>query len=128
MVKVLRYLKPIRKDVVLSMIFIVLGQLMTLVLPLLMSMIINNGIKNADMAYIKQVGLLMIVVSMIGVVISSFSSFYSSRTATSYSRILREKLFLKVESLSQSDIDTIGTPSLITRCTNDVKVMQDFVL
>ena len=128
MVKVLRYLKPIRKDVVLSMIFIVLGQLMTLVLPLLMSMIINNGIKNEDMAYIKQVGLLMIVVSMIGVVISSFSSFYSSRTATSYSRILREKLFLKVESLSQSDIDTIGTPSLITRCTNDVKVMQDFVL
>ena len=128
MVKVLRYLKPIRKDVALSMIFVVLGQLMTLVLPLLMSMIINNGIKNADMAYIKQVGLLMIVVSMIGVVISSFSSFYSSRTATSYSRILREKLFLKVETLSQSDIDTVGTPSLITRCTNDVKVMQDFVL
>lgn len=128
MVKVLRYLKPIRKDVALSMIFVVLGQLMTLVLPLLMSMIINNGIKNADMAYIKQVGLLMIAVSIVGVVISSFSSFYSSRTATSYSRILREKLFLKVETLSQSDIDTIGTPSLITRCTNDVKVMQDFVL
>ena len=128
MVKVLRYLKPIRKDVGLSMIFIVLGQLMTLVLPLLMSMIINNGIKNADMAYIKRVGLLMIAVSIVGVVISSFSSFYSSRTATSFSRILREKLFLKVETLSQSDIDTIGTPSLITRCTNDVKVMQDFVL
>ena len=128
MVKVLRYLKPIRKDVALSMIFVVLGQLMTLVLPLLMSMIINNGIKNADMAYIKQVGLLMIAVSIVGVVISSFSSFYSSRTATSYSRILREKLFLKVETLSQSDIDTIGTPSLITRCTNDVKVMQDFIL
>ena len=128
MVKVLRYLKPIRKDVGLSMIFIVLGQLMTLVLPLLMSMIINNGIKNADMDYIKRVGLLMIAVSIVGVVISSFSSFYSSRTATSYSRILREKLFLKVETLSQSDIDTVGTPSLITRCTNDVKVMQDFVL
>jgi len=128
LVKVLRYLKPIRKDVGLSMIFIVLGQLMTLVLPLLMSMIINNGIKNADMDYIKRVGLLMIAVSIVGVVISSFSSFYSSRTATSYSRILREKLFLKVETLSQSDIDTVGTPSLITRCTNDVKVMQDFVL
>ncbi len=128
MVKVLRYLKPIRKDVGLSMIFIVLGQLMTLVLPLLMSMIINNGIKNADMDYIKRIGLLMIAVSIVGVVISSFSSFYSSRTATSFSRILREKLFLKVETLSQSDIDTIGTPSLITRCTNDVKVMQDFVL
>ena len=53
MVKVLRYLKPIRKDVVLSMIFIVLGQLMTLVLPLLMSMIINNGIKNADTESIR---------------------------------------------------------------------------
>ena len=128
MIRILGYLKRIRKDIALSMIFIVLGQLMTLLLPLLMSMIINKGIKNADMAYIKQVGLQMIVVSAIGVVISSLSSFYTSRTATSYGKILRESLFLKVETLSQSDIDTVGTPSLITRCTNDVKVMQDFIL
>ena len=128
LLRVLGYLKRIRKDVVLSMLFIVLGQLMTLLLPLLMSMIINNGIKNADMDYIKRIGLLMILVSAVGVAISSFSSFYSSRTATSYGKILREGLFLKVETLSQVDIDTIGTPSLITRCTNDVKVMQDFIL
>ena len=128
MIKILGYLKRIRKDIALSMIFIVLGQTMTLLLPLLMSMIINKGIKNADMDYIKLVGLQMIVVSALGVAISSLSSFYSSRTATSYGKILRETLFLKVETLSQVDIDTIGTPSLITRCTNDVKVMQDFVL
>ena len=128
MIRILGYLKKIRKDIALSMIFIVLGQLMTLLLPLLMSMIINKGIKNADLDYIRQVGLQMIVVSAIGVVISSLSAFYSSRTATSYGKILREKLFLKVETLSQSDIDKVGTPSLITRCTNDVKVMQDFVL
>jgi len=128
LIRILGYLKKIRKDIALSMIFIVLGQLMTLLLPLLMSMIINKGIKNADLDYIRQVGLQMIVVSAIGVVISSLSAFYSSRTATSYGKILREKLFLKVETLSQSDIDKVGTPSLITRCTNDVKVMQDFVL
>ena len=128
MIKILGYLKRIRKDVALSMIFIVLGQLMTLLLPLLMTMIINNGIKNADLEYIKRVGLQMIAVSAIGVVISSLSAFYTSRTATSYGKQLRESLFLKVETLSQRDIDMIGTPSLITRCTNDVKVMQDFVL
>ena len=75
LLRVLGYLKRIRKDVVLSMLFIVLGQLMTLLLPLLMSMIINNGIKNADMDYIKRIGLLMILVSAVGVAISSFSSF-----------------------------------------------------
>lgn len=128
MKKVLSFLKPIKGTAVLSMIFVILAQGMTLALPMLMSQIINVGIQNKDLEYIKRVGLIMIAVSALGVGISVLSSFFSSKTATCYGKILREKIFLKVESLSQSDIDRIGTPSLITRCTSDVQVMQDFIL
>lgn len=110
------------------MIFAVVSQLGSLVLPLMMSSIINNGIANGDIAYIKEMGIYMMLVSALAVVIACFNSYYSSKTATTYGKILRRKIFLKVESLSQKDIDVVGTPSLITRCTNDVKVLQDFVL
>lgn len=128
MIRLLKHLKYLKKSTVAAMIFVVLSQVTSLVLPLMMSSIINNGIANEDMAYIKKVGILMMLVSAVGVVISTLNSYYSSKTATAYGKILRREIFLKVESLSQSDIDKIGTPSLITRCTNDVKVMQDFVL
>lgn len=128
MIKALRYLKQIKGSAVASMILVVLAQLTTLTLPLLMSLIINNGISASDMAYIKNVGLAMGGMSALSVAISIVSSYYSSKTAMGYGKILREAIFLKVEQLSQNDIDIIGTPSLITRCTNDVKVLQDFIL
>ena len=128
MTKLLGYLKQIKGDVARTMAFVVLSQISTLVLPLLMSMLINNGIKKSDMDYIIKMGLLMLGVSFAVIAIHSVNSYFSSRTSTLYGKMLREELFLKVESLSQTDIDAIGTPSLITRCTNDVKVMQDFIL
>ena len=128
MKKVLRYLKPIRGAAILSMILVLLAQGMTLALPMLMSQIINVGIQDADVDYIKRVGAIMIGVSALGLGISALSSFYSAKVSAGYGKILREKIFLKVESLAQSDIDKIGTPSLITRCTSDVQIMQDFLL
>ena len=125
--KVLSYLKPIKGTAVLAMILVVFAQAATLCFPLLMSRIINVGIQNGDRDYINKIGLVMVGVALLGLVISSLSSYFSSKTSTAYGKILREKIFLKVESLSQSDIDKIGTPSLITRCTGDVQVMQDFV-
>lgn len=114
--------------VVLAILFVVLVQAMSLALPLLMSMIINNGISAGDMEYIKKTGLVMAGVSALNILVSVLSSYFTSKTAAGYGRIMREKIFLKVESLSHSDIEHIGTPSLITRCTNDVKVLQDFLL
>lgn len=128
MLRLLSYLKTIKKPVAAAMLFAVISQLGSLILPLMMSSIINNGIANGDIDYIKKMGIYMMLVSAVAVVIACFNSYYSSKTATSYGKILRREIFLKVESLSQRDIDTVGTPSLITRCTNDVKVLQDFVL
>lgn len=128
MLRLLKHLKTIKKSTIAAMIFAVLAQVGSLVLPMMMSSIINNGIANGDIPYIKEMGLYMMLVSAVAVIIACFNSYYSSKTATSYGMLLRREIFLKVESLSQRDIDVVGTPSLITRCTNDVKVLQDFVL
>lgn len=128
MIELLKKLKHIKVTVAAAMIFVVLAQLCSLSLPLLMSDIINTGIANRDINYVIKVGIIMMCVSAVGVCISVCNSYFSSKTSASYGRLLRREIFLKVESLSQSDIDKIGTPSLVTRCTNDVRVMQDFIL
>ena len=117
-----------KKPVILAMIFAVLSQVSNLTLPVLMSSIINNGIANSDLDYVKRVGLIMMCISAFGVLIAVGNSYFSSKTSALYGKLLRREIFLKVESLSQRDIDKVGTPSLITRCTNDVRVIQDFVL
>ena len=126
--QLLKHLKYIKKPVFAAMLFAVLSQISNLTLPMLMSSIINNGIANSDIDYIKRVGLIMMGISALGVVIAVYNSYFSSKTSALYGKLLRREIFLKVEDLSQRDIDKIGTPSLITRCTNDVRVIQDFVL
>lgn len=128
MIAILKNLKQIKGSTSLALIFVVLEQLLGLALPLMMSLIINNGIQNSDLDYIWKVGIGMTAVSMLNVAIAVGASFYSSKTAMKFGKIIREKIFLKVESLSQVDIDEIGTPSLITRSTADIKVLQDFIL
>ena len=128
MKQLLEHLKHIKKPVIMAMIFAVVSQVSNLTLPVLMSSIINNGIANSDLDYVKKVGLIMMCISALGVVIAVGNSYYSSKTSATYGKLLRREIFLKVESLSQRDIDKVGTPSLITRCTNDVRVIQDFVL
>ena len=128
MFKLFKGLKEIKGTVILAAVFAVLAQAGSLILPLFMSAIINNGIANSDLDYVKNAGIIMMIISGVSVVISVMNSYFSSRTATLFSKLLRKRLFIKVESLSKSDVEKIGTPSLITRCTNDVRIMQDFVL
>ena len=128
MFRLLKDLKEIKTTAVLATVFAVLAQAGSLILPLFMSAIINNGIANSDLDYVKNAGIIMMIISGVSVVISVMNSYFSSRTATLFSKSLRKKLFTKVESFSKSDVEKIGTPSLITRCTNDVRIMQDFVL
>lgn len=94
----------------------------------MLSVIINNGIGNGDMDYIVSKGMLMIGLCAVNVVLAVLNNYYSTSTSMGFGKILRKDIFNKVESLSQIDTDKIGTASLITRCTNDVKVLQDFVL
>ena len=123
-----RFKRQIKFQTVMATVFAILSQGAGLILPLLMSDIINNGISNGDMEYIKRVGVIMLAVTLLSVVISIAASYFSSTVSALFGKNLRRSIFLKVETFSKSDIEKIGTPSLITRCTNDVRVMQDFVL
>lgn len=128
MIRLLKRLKEIKGTAVLATLFAILAQAGGLILPLLMSDIINNGIMNGDVDYIKKMGIIMMIISAVSVAISITGSFFSSKTAALFSKSLRKSLFVKVETLAKGDIEKIGTPSLITRCTNDVRIVQDFVL
>lgn len=126
--RILKFLKPITGYVLLSIVIMIISQVTALLLPLLMSMIINNGVVRLDMDYIRRYGTIMAAAAAVGVVFSVLNSYCTSKVSTLYGKILRENVFMKVESLSQCDIDKIGTASLITRSTNDVKQLQDFIL
>ena len=128
MIRILRFLKPIRKYVALSVFLMLISQGMALLLPYLMRIIVNDGINNMDMDYIKKMGGLMFIGAVLGLLFSVANAYYTSKLSTMYGKVLRERVFLKVESLSQCDIDKIGASSLITRSTNDVKQLQDFIL
>ena len=128
MLKLLRYLKPHRKFAIFTLFLAAINNVMTLAFPLLMSEIINEGINKGDLESIKNDGVFMIVCCIIAMFISIANSYCSSRVSTGFAGELRADIFNKVESFSQSDIDKIGIPSLITRTTNDIRQVQDLIL
>ncbi|MDD2627666.1 MAG: ABC transporter ATP-binding protein [Clostridia bacterium] len=89
----------------------------------------NSGViiaKNVtDMDYIIKVGIKMIIVTLIITVVTVLATFLSAKTSTGYGTVIRNKLFAKVSSFSQGDLNKFGAPSLITRTTNDVTQVQN---
>lgn len=128
MKKLLKYIKDFKRPLIAAIILTLLSNAMTLLLPLLMSLIVNNGITAGDVEYIKRIGAVMLAVSAVGVLISVGKSYCASKASIGFGSRIRQAVFLKVESLSRCDIDAIGTPSLITRCTNDVHRVQELLL
>ena len=82
----------------------------------------------SDMEYIKNIGIKMIITSFIITAVTIIASYLSSRISMGYGKILRQKIFEKVSTFSQGDINKFGTPSLITRTTNDVTQIQNAVV
>ncbi|MGI6773479.1 MAG: ABC transporter ATP-binding protein [Clostridiales bacterium] len=128
MIRLFKLLKPYAGLLALSLFMVLLSNAMQLVLPALTADLVNEGIMKADLDTIRNKGLMMLAVSAFGAVVSIINSYCSSKTSSGYAMVLRREVFHKVESLSQSDIDKIGVPSLITRTTNDIRGIQDFIL
>lgn len=124
MVKLLEYLRPYRKQLVLVIALLFAQAISNLYLPDLNADIINNGIAKGDTQYILRTGGLMLLVTFLLAVCSIISVYWGSKIAMSFGRDLRSRLFRKVQSFSQSEVDQIGTSSLITRTTNDVQQVQ----
>jgi ATP-binding cassette subfamily B multidrug efflux pump len=120
----LNYLRPYRWRIGIVS-FLVLAQAIgNLYLPTLNADIINNGVAKGDTAYILQTGLIMLGVALIIIVCSITSAFNVAKTAMGLGRDVRQDLYRKVESFSQSEVGRFGTASLITRNTNDVQQVQ----
>ena len=79
----------------------------------------------SDMEYIKQIGTKMIITSLVITAVTIMANYLSARISMGYGKVLRQKIFEKVSTFSQGDINKFGTPSLITRTTNDVTQVQN---
>ncbi len=128
MLKLLKYLRPYRKQLILVFALLLVQAVSNLYLPDLNADIINNGIARGNTDYILRTGGFMLLVTFLLAACSIVSVYWGSRTAMSFGRDLRSEIFRKVQSFSQAEVDRFGTPSLITRNTNDVQQVQMVVL
>lgn len=126
--KIVKFLKPYMGATVAALFFSLFNNLMQLILPAMMALMINTGIGDGRMGTVQLIGGVMAVLSAIAIGAAVAGSYYSSKVSACFGLSLRRALFVKVESLSQCDIDKIGTPSLITRTTNDIRQIQDMIL
>ena len=118
------YLRPYRWPLAVVIVLVTVQALANLYLPNLNADIINNGVLTGDTGYIIRTGGLMLLVTFLVGVCAVVSVYFGSRTAMAFGRDVRSAIFRKVMSFSQKETNVFGTPSLITRNTNDVQQVQ----
>ncbi len=128
MIKLLRFMKPYRMLLVLILVLAFAQSMAILYLPNLMADIVDNGIVKGDTGYIWRIGGLMLLVSIGGVICAVIGTFYSSRVATGFGKIIRGQIFTRVTQFSLHEFDTVSTASLITRTTNDTTQVQQVLI
>lgn len=127
MTSLLKYLKPYRVPVLLVLLMTLASTMMELFLPTLMADIVDVGIVNGDLPFIWKTGGLMAICSALAAVSTIIVSYFSNRVSVGFAKDIRRAIFVRVENFSLQEFDDIGTASLITRTTNDVKQLQDVV-
>lgn len=124
MKKLAKYLKNYKLESVLGPLFKMLEASFELFVPLVMAQIIDIGIHNRDVSYVLKMGGLLVLLGMIGLACSLTAQFFAAKASVGVCTSLRNDLFSHINSLSNSEQDTIGTATLITRMTSDVNQIQ----
>ena len=127
MKQLLSYLKQYKKECILGPLFKLLEALFELLVPLVMTSIIDVGIRYGDREYILQRCGILVLLAVVGLVCSITAQYFAAKAATGFSARLRSALFSHVQSLSYSEIDTLGSATMITRMTSDVNQLQNGV-
>lgn len=127
MKNLLIYLKDYKKETVLGPLFKLLEASFELLVPLVMAAIIDVGIANADKRYIVKMCLVMVALGIIGLACSITAQYFAAKAAVGFSTKLRHSLFKHIQSLSFSEMDDIGTSTMITRMTSDINQVQSGV-
>ncbi len=126
--KLLKYLKAYKLQSVLAPLFKLLEASFELIVPLVVAAIIDNGIDGgAGTGYIVKACLILVLLGIIGLVCAVSAQYFAAKAAVGFSKGLRHDLFSKMQSLSYSQIDGLGTSKMITRMTSDVNQIQSGV-
>ncbi|MGM0299824.1 ABC transporter ATP-binding protein [Enterococcus sp. AZ077] len=124
MIQLLRYARDYRKQIILGPVFKFLEAVFELILPLLMASLIDNGLKMNDRGVIIQMGIWMVVMSVVGLICAIICQYYASIASQGFGTELRNQLIKKINSFSHSELNHFGTDTLITRMTNDINQLQ----
>ena len=127
MKKLLVYLKDYKKESILGPLFKLLEASFELLVPLVVTKIIDVGIATGDVHYIVRMVLLMVGLALIGLICSITAQYFAAKAAVGFAAGLKSALFRHIQSLSYSEMDHLGTASLITRMTRDVNQLQSGV-
>ena len=123
------YFKPYKKQSVLGPLFKLLEATFELIVPFIVALIVDRGIgapvdggyPNADKPFIFAMFGVLIALGLVGFVCSITAQYFAAKTATAVSANVRKDLFKKIQTLSYSDLDGIGTSTLLTRMTGDLE-------
>ena len=124
MFKLKRYLRKYKKESVIAPMFKMLEACFELLTPLVMARIVDVGIRDRDMGYIMMMCAVMVAFGVFGLLCSATAQYFAAKAATGFGTALREDLFRHVNSFSYTELDMIGTSTLVTRLTRDINQAQ----
>lgn len=124
MLKLFRYLKNYKKESIIGPLFKLIEVCFELIVPLVMSDIIDVGIKHSDKPYIYRCGGLLILLGVLGLVCALTAQYFAAKASLGFGTALRKDLFHHINTLSYSEIDRIGSHILVTRMTADINQAQ----
>ena len=123
-----KYIMPYLSAFILGPLMMITEVVGEVLLPKLMSLIINNGVANHDVAYIGKMGLLMLAVVAMMMFGGIMGAYFGSKASISFASDLRSDVFEKIQRFSFENIDEFSTGSLVTRLTNDITQIQGVVM
>lgn len=127
MLKLFRYLKNYKKESIIGPLFKLIEACFELAVPLVMANIIDVGIKNADKPYIYKMGGVLVLLAFCGLACSLTAQYFAAKASLGFGTALRRDLFKHINSLSYSEIDSVGSHTLVTRMTADINTAQQGV-
>ena len=127
MKRLLKYLSKYKAECVLAPLFKMLEATFELFVPLVMAAIIDRGIATGDLSYIGKMCLLLVLLAVIGLISAVTAQYFAAKAAVGFATNLRHAVFKHIQGLSYSELDSIGSSTLITRMTSDINQAQSGV-
>lgn len=127
MKRLLTYIRDYRVRAILAPLFKCLEACFDLFVPLVISSMIDRGIRSGNLGYVFRMGGLLLVLAAIGLLCSFTAQFFAAKVAIHTGKGLRNDLFKHINSLGYREIDTLGTSTLITRMTSDINAVESGV-